>query len=398
MAQRSGDHECLPRKRLIPLVLPGAFRRLLDVQFREQPVHGRIVLLRREVPAPGVGQHLADPFRLHQFLRAGVAHRVEIVAEMAAQYLGVRQADPRHAQAVDQTDQRRVRGPLDGLHQIIVGSLAESFHLHDRVPVPVQMEDIGVFMDKTGADEFLQGHLRQPVDVQCVAADQQRKTLDLLRLTFRIRAIEGLHVILLANDRPAAADRTDLRDIAHAAPRQVIGDLGNDHVGFIDRDPVARAQFKGLQDTDIVDAGPAHRGPLQFHGVEHRHRIDQPRSGRTPLDMGKPRFRDLVGPLKGNRIAGKFGRAPQGFAVGDIVVGQHQTVRGNVVAGHRAGEPGHRIRDRIRRNLSVLHHLETLLPQPFELAHPGIAEIHAVRRDQREDHAVDVAGRCNLTV
>ena len=63
------------------------------------------------------------------------------------------------------------------------------------------MEDIIEFMDESRCDKLLQRHLGKSVDIQRIPAHKQVKALDLFRLTLRICAVEGLHIIHTADLR-----------------------------------------------------------------------------------------------------------------------------------------------------------------------------------------------------
>ena len=89
----------------------------------------------------------------------------------------------------------------------------------------VQMENIIKFMDESRCDKLLQRHLGETVDIQRVPAHKQIKALDLFRLTIRIRTVEGLHIVQIADLRLSAAYRTGRRDITDTASCQVIRDL-----------------------------------------------------------------------------------------------------------------------------------------------------------------------------
>jgi len=77
---------------------------------------------------------------------------------MPADHFGVGQADACDAQAVDQPRESGMGGVLCGLYQVFIGFFPEALHGDNGVPVMVQMEDIGKFMDEPGGNEFFQGH------------------------------------------------------------------------------------------------------------------------------------------------------------------------------------------------------------------------------------------------
>ena len=84
---------------------------------------------------------------------------------MAAQGLGVRQADARDAQTVDHPGQRGVGGFGHRCHQIVVGLLPKALHFHDGLLMAVQVENIRILVDKSGPDKFFQGGLAEAVDI-----------------------------------------------------------------------------------------------------------------------------------------------------------------------------------------------------------------------------------------
>ena len=253
-------------------------------------------------------------------------------------------------------------------------------------------------MNKSPADELLQGHLAQTVNIQRIPAHEKGKVLQLFRGTFRIGAEQNRGAGLTSNLRRTAAYRTDRGNLHLAVSRQVFLNLGNDHVGLIDRDPVSRRKPQLPHDTHIVDAGPAHRGSLQLHRLKYRHRVDKPRPGRTPLDILKGRLADLIPPLEGNGIPGKFGRPPQGIAVGDVVIQKHQAVGGDVVALDGLRKLRHSIPDGLPGYLHPVYHLKSLTLQPFKLLLSGVFKIHALRLHQAEGEEIHISLCGNLAV
>ena len=153
-------------------------------------------------------------------------------------------------------------------------------------------------------------------------------------------------------------------DIPDAAAGQVIGDLGDDHIGLINGDPVSGSQLQPLHDTEVVDTGPAYGGPLQLHWLEYGHRIDKSRPGGAPFNIGEGGLLELVRPLKGNGVSGEFGGAAQGCAVGDIVIEKHQAVGGDVVVPDPAAEIFYCRLQGLRGHLHKLHSLKAHGSQP----------------------------------
>ena len=67
--------------------------------------------------------------------------------------------------------------------------------------------------------------------------------------------------------------------------QEILSDLGNDHVGLIDRDMVSDSQSEGSHDTDIMHGSAAHRCAFQFHRLKNSYRIDQTGTAGAPLDL-----------------------------------------------------------------------------------------------------------------
>ena len=201
----------------------------------------------------------------------------------------------------------------------------------------------------------------------------------MLCLASGIRTVQCLCLVFHGDPGRPAAYRTGLGDILHPAPGQVLRDLRDDHIRLVYCDPVSHAQLQLFHDTDIVDAGAAHRRSLQLHRLKDSHRIDQPGPGRAPLDLFERCLPDLIRPLKGKGVPGELRRGPEGLAVGNVVIHQHQPVRGQLIGLDMAREPLYFLIDRPGCDQMVLHYVKSLLLQPLHLVLPGIPEIHAVR-------------------
>ena len=103
-------------------------------------------------------------------------------------------------------------------------------------------------------DELLERGLAQAVDLHRITADKQGKTLDLF----------GAAVLVLADKRPCAvfvhygsrtaARRTRVRDRKVAAPRKIVGYLGDYHVGLVDRYRIPYPELKRAYHAQIVHA------------------------------------------------------------------------------------------------------------------------------------------------
>ena len=294
---------------------------------------------------------------------------------MVAEHTGVGSPDAGDAQRIDQAGQGGLPGPLHTLLQAVVGLLAETLHLHDGVPVVVQVVDIGKLVDKALRDELLQGHLREPLDVHGTAAGEKGEGLDLFGGTFRIGADQDLRVDLAPDLGLSAADRTLSGNLQGAGPGQVLRNLGNDHIGLVDGQPVPDPQLQGAHDADIVDRGPADCRPLELDGREDGDRIDEAGSAGAPLDLQQGRLLLLIRPFEGDGISGKFCRPAQRFAVGDVVEQEDQAVGRRVETRDLLFKAGHFLLDRFTGHHSCLDRLEALRLQEFKLGEAGIVKI-----------------------
>ena len=107
----------------------------------------------------------------------------------------------------------------------------------------------------------------------------------MLRLTFRIRAGQHFNIIFLQNLRWLVTYRADFRNFQRAAAGQILTNLGNDHVGFIDHQFIPKAQFQTLHNADIVNTRPRHCCSLQLNRLKNGNRIDKPGARRTPFHL-----------------------------------------------------------------------------------------------------------------
>ena len=119
---------------------------------------------------------------------------------------------------------------------------------------------------------------------------------------------------------------TFVRNYQVAASGKVLRDLGNDHIRLIDLDGIPDSKLQFLYNADVVHAGTAHCGAFQLHRLKNRHRVDQSGSGRAPFhihQLGLPHF---IRPFESEGIPWKFGSASKRFAVGNVIIGNHQPV------------------------------------------------------------------------
>ena len=76
---------------------------------------------------------------------------------------------------------------------------------------------------------------------------------------------------------------------------------------------------------------PAHRGAFQLHRLKDGNGIDQTGTAGAPLHFEKRRLTQLIRPLKGDGIPGKFRRPAQGRTVLHVLIGEHKPVGRHVV-------------------------------------------------------------------
>ena len=88
-------------------------------------------------------------------------------------------------------------------------------------------------MNEAASDKLLQTHFRKTFDIQGVSTDKEGKLLDMLRRTFRILAVEHFRFFVLYDFCLFPASRTDLRNRKFSRLRQILSNLGNNHIGFI---------------------------------------------------------------------------------------------------------------------------------------------------------------------
>ena len=173
-----------------------------------------------------------------------------------------------------------------------------------------------------------------------------------------------------------------IRNIRISAPGQILRDLRDDHVRLIDQKPVADPEHQVLHNAYVMHAGSAYRRSLQLHRFEYRHRIDQSRTGRTPLDLQKPGFSLLICPFERKSIPRKFSRGPQRLPIRNTVIQSDKSVRRKAVLGHSSRKPVHRFVKRFSRYDPVFYRLKALAFQPEHFVFMRILKILSIGTDQ----------------
>ena len=108
---------------------------------------------------------------------------------------------------------------------------------------------------------------------------------NLLRQTFRIRAVQCLHAVFIVNYGRVAADRTDRRNLDLIAAGQILGNLRYDHIGFVYADCIADSQLQFPHDTDIMHRCPADRRAFKLNRIKDRHRVDESGTRSAPFNF-----------------------------------------------------------------------------------------------------------------
>ena len=147
-----------------------------------------------------------------------------------------------------------------------------------------------------------------------------------------------------------------------------------------------------------MEACPGYRSPLQFHRFKDCHRIDQTGPGRAPLNLEKPRLRQLVLPFKSKGIAREFRRRSQGFPVRDIIIEGDQSVRRNLIMKDLFLKVSDGLIQSVRRGHQMLHNLKALPLQKTELLQMRIPEINAFCLYERKGEKADISAGRNLIV
>ena len=200
----------------------------------------------------------------------------------------------------------------------------------------------------------------------------------MLCLTLRIRTIKCFCIAHLADLCLTATDRTDFRNITHATSRQILCDLWNDHIRFVNFNLIANPQFQLFHNTDIVHTGTADCCALQFYRFKDCHRIDKSCSRRTPLNLQKLRAHLLICPFKCIGIAWELRCSSQRSSVCNIVINKYQSIRWEIIVHDFPGKFCHSIFYLISCHHDVFHNFKALFSQPIHLFLSGIMEIHTI--------------------
>ena len=237
-------------------------------------------------------------------------------------------------------------------------------------------------MNKAHADELFQCCLGKPLHIQGIPADEQRKRLDFLGGAFRIGTIQGLRIIHILDFGLSAAYRAGCRNGQIAALCQVFRNLWNDHICLINRNPISDAELQLLHNTHIVYGSTAYRSALQFYRHKNGYRVNEPRPAGAPLHLRKSGFPDFIRPLKSNGIPREFCRPPQGFSVGNVFIGKHQSVGRHIIGRNFIFKFGNSGKYGIGCYHFPFHDFKSLFFQKTELLLPGIVKIHVLCADQ----------------
>ena len=138
---------------------------------------------------------------------------------------------------------------LNAVHQVFIGLFSKAFHRLNFFLIEIQMEDISVFVNESSRNKFLQCRLRKTVNIECIPADKQCKGFDSFCLTHRICAIQRLCIIHLTDLRSSTTNRTDFRNLNIITAGQILCNLRNDHIRFIDFDRIPDSQMQLLHNT-----------------------------------------------------------------------------------------------------------------------------------------------------
>lgn len=112
---------------------------------------------------------------------------------------------------------------------------------------------------------------------------------------------------------------------------QVFFNVGNDLIPLAHHDTVSRHQFQAFNEREVVQAGPGHLAAINFHGVKYGHRSDLSSAGRRPFDLTKRCFIEIVRKFEGQTIFIMMTCTSTRFCVSDIIVGEHNSVNGNIL-------------------------------------------------------------------
>ena len=82
--------------------------------------------------------------------------------------------------------------------------------------------------------------------------------------------------------RFGAAARAFRGDLQRIAASQVLAELRNNHIGFINPDTVSNAQLQFLNNTEIMDGGTLYSCSFQFHRIKYGNRVNESGTGSLP--------------------------------------------------------------------------------------------------------------------
>ena len=237
--------------------------------------------------------------------------------------------------------------------------------------------NIRKFMNISGGNEFFECHLRESLDIHGAAAGEEGECLDLLGRAVGIGADQHFRVDLPADFGLSSAYRTLTWNLQSSGSGQILRNLGNDHICLVDSQPVPDPQLKSTDNTDIVHGSAAYSRPLQFNRLKNRHGIDQACAAGAPLHLRQSRLLLLIGPFKRYGIAGKLGRCPQGFSIGNIVKQKDQTVRRNIVSRAFLLKVSHGLCNRLSCHKDRLDSLKALFFEKTQLLQSGVMKVRA---------------------
>ena len=250
MADGSGNNKGFPFQLLFSAASVPGFRSIRGRAFLKTDLRKKIL---KHCPVLLLFKPTGDSFRHHvpharhflQFLFPGMTHPLQILIKGLADHSCVRDAHIRNSQGKQKPRQGCRTGIFYTLFQILTGLFSESFHLHDLIPVLFQTEEIAEPVDESPADQFLEGHLGQAVYIHGIPRHKLREGFDLFSRTVRILTDQSLGPKRVVNRDRHAAGGTAVRKRKRIGLRQVLLDLGNNHIRLVDRDRIADSKLQG---------------------------------------------------------------------------------------------------------------------------------------------------------